>query len=147
MPQCKRCQEYGHTHNFCHKTPRCVKCDKQYFSRDCSKPQQEDPKCVHCGEKHPANYRGCEVYKELLKFRNTADKKQPTRQTHQRKNKTNTSQPNTVPEQPASIDKPTTTKAARQTYSQTTIGKQQNPIAAMLQQIIQRHDKLEAKYH
>ena len=33
IPQCKRCQEYGHTHNFCHKTPRCVKCGKQHATR------------------------------------------------------------------------------------------------------------------
>ncbi|PNF20024.1 hypothetical protein B7P43_G05948 [Cryptotermes secundus] len=41
IPQCKRRQEYGHAHNFCHKTPRFVKCGKQHFTRDCSKPMHE----------------------------------------------------------------------------------------------------------
>jgi hypothetical protein len=28
-------------------------------------PEQSHPKCVNCGEVHPANYRGCVVAKEL----------------------------------------------------------------------------------
>jgi PAX-interacting protein 1 len=26
IPQCLRCQKYGHTKNYCRNTPRCVKC-------------------------------------------------------------------------------------------------------------------------
>jgi hypothetical protein len=43
---------------------------------------------VHCGENHPANYRSCDVNKDLLKFRNNSGKAQSEGQTgKERKNK------------------------------------------------------------
>lgn len=72
IPQCKRCQAYGHTQRYCSKEPRCVKCTGKHLSKDCQKPTEDKPKCVHCGEAHPASYRGCVVAKELqsLKTKN-----------------------------------------------------------------------------
>lgn len=61
VPQCKRCQAYGHTQKYCSKEPRCVKCTGKHLTKDCKKTSEEKPKCVHCGEPHPANYRGCKV--------------------------------------------------------------------------------------
>lgn len=70
IPQCKRCQAYGHTQKYCSKEPRCVKCTGKHLTRDCNKPAEAKPKCVHCGEPHPANYRGCIVAKELQNIKN-----------------------------------------------------------------------------
>lgn len=88
IPQCKRCQAYGHTQKYCGKEPRCVKCTGKHLTRDCKKTADTKPKCIHCGEAHPANYRGCTVAKELqlLKNKNTkkntpADKKNTTTNT------------------------------------------------------------------
>lgn len=75
IPQCKRCQAYGHTHKYCSKEPRCVKCTGKHLTRDCTKPSDVKPKCVHCGEPHPANYRGCMVAKELQSLKNKLTKK------------------------------------------------------------------------
>ena len=36
--------------------------------------RNEPPTCVNCKERHPANYRGCEVAKELQKIRNLRKK-------------------------------------------------------------------------
>ena len=69
LPQCKRCQAYEHTQKYCNK-PRCVKCAGKHLTKDCQKPVDAKPKCVHCGEEHPANYRGCSVAKELQQLRN-----------------------------------------------------------------------------
>ena len=69
IPQCKSCQGYGHTQNYCAKPPRCVKCSGHHATKDCHKNPTEPPKCVNCGECHPANYRGCLVAKELQKLR------------------------------------------------------------------------------
>lgn len=82
IPQCKRCQAYGHTHKYCSKEPRCVKCTKKHLTVDCNKPAEDKPKCVHCGEAHPANYRGCMIAKEMQKIRNKLVKK-PAGQQHQ----------------------------------------------------------------
>ena len=65
IPQCKQCQAYGHTQSYCSKDPRCVKCAGKHHTRDCRKPKEAKPKCVHCGEAHPASYRGCTVAIEL----------------------------------------------------------------------------------
>lgn len=63
VPQCTRCQEFGHTQNFCHKSPRCVKCGENHETTACTAAHTCNPKCANCGEKHPANYRGCEAAK------------------------------------------------------------------------------------
>jgi hypothetical protein len=70
--QCKNCQAYGHTQKHCGKEVRCVKCIGKHHMKECKKPNQSHPKCVNCGEAHPANYRGCVVAKELQKIQNSA---------------------------------------------------------------------------
>uniref|UniRef100_A0A1B0GQD5 Uncharacterized protein n=1 Tax=Phlebotomus papatasi TaxID=29031 RepID=A0A1B0GQD5_PHLPP len=57
-----------HTKAFCRKTPRCVKCLASHLTKDCSRTDRNDAvRCTNCGQNHPANYRGCQVYKELQK--------------------------------------------------------------------------------
>lgn len=74
IPQCKNCQGYGHTQRFCFREARCVKCTGKHHTSQCSKDEKESPKCVHCGENHPASYRGCMVAKELQKLRSNQKK-------------------------------------------------------------------------
>lgn len=63
IPQCKRCQRFGHTQKFCNNKPRCVKCAGQHLTNSCVKPKSKPAKCYNCGEAHPASYRGCMVAK------------------------------------------------------------------------------------
>lgn len=65
VPQCKQCQVHGHTQKYCNRQARCVKCAGKHHTTQCTKPQNVQPKCVHCGEPHPASYRGCTVAIEL----------------------------------------------------------------------------------
>ena len=61
-----RCQEYGHTKNYCRNTPRCVKCAEHHLTSDCPRKTQDgNVTCVNCNKPRPANYRGCEVHKQL----------------------------------------------------------------------------------
>jgi len=69
IPQCKQCQAYGHTQWYCNKDPRCINCAGKHHTKECRKPKEAQPKCVHCGEAHPANYRGCGVATELQKIK------------------------------------------------------------------------------
>lgn len=96
IPQCKRCQAYGHTQSYCYREPRCVKCAGKHTTADCQKPKNVEPKCVHCGKNHPANYRGCEVAKELQKIKLQRMKpsnlpKQPNRNKQEINNRENDS--------------------------------------------------------
>lgn len=75
IPQCKKCQTYGHTQRFCNREPRCVKCAGKHLSRECKKTKLTQPKCANCSENHPANYRGCEVAKKFQAIRNDIDRK------------------------------------------------------------------------
>lgn len=76
ISQCKNCQAYGHTQKFCARQARCVKCTGKHHTKECTKSKDVKPKCVHCGQEHPANYRGCKVAIELQNMRNRAiDKK------------------------------------------------------------------------
>lgn len=66
MPQCAKCQRFGHTKNFCNRSPRCVKCTGNHMTSECPrKDRNKDVRCVNCNGNHPANHRGCSVYKEL----------------------------------------------------------------------------------
>lgn len=67
IPQCKRCQRFGHTQNNCGRSFRCVKCTGNHSTTSCPKPNRDTPAtCTNCGEDHPANYKGCQVYRHLL---------------------------------------------------------------------------------
>jgi hypothetical protein len=55
IPQCKQCQAYRHKQWYCNKDPSCVKCAGKHHTKECRKPKEAQPKCVHCGEVHPAN--------------------------------------------------------------------------------------------
>lgn len=80
IPQCKNCQGYNHTKNYCSKQPRCARCAGKHETKNCEKPTVFLPKCCNCGEQHPASYRGCIVAKELQKLRNHKQKLQKTLQ-------------------------------------------------------------------
>lgn len=68
--QCTRCQEYGHSKSYCNRPFMCVKCGNQHDSKTCAKPRTTPPKCALCEGNHPANYKGCQVYKLLSKSKN-----------------------------------------------------------------------------
>jgi len=64
IPQCMRCQKYGHTKHYCRNSPKCVKCAEQHLTSEC--PFQDTAvKCANCGDQHPANYGGCMKHKKL----------------------------------------------------------------------------------
>lgn len=73
IPQCKNCQRFQHTKNFCNLPPRCVKCLGNHHYSDCTKDINTPPICVNCNENHPANYRGCKIYKQI-KTKNTPNR-------------------------------------------------------------------------
>lgn len=66
IPQCTKCQRYGHTRRFCHHSPRCVKCAGEHLTATCQRKEKDrDVLCVLCNGNHSANYRGCTIYKQL----------------------------------------------------------------------------------
>lgn len=65
--QCQRCQQYGHSKNNCMRPYRCVKCGEGHKTSECTKKDRNTPaKCALCSCDHPANYKGCIVYQEIL---------------------------------------------------------------------------------
>lgn len=72
--QCTRCQNYGHTKTYCNRPFACVKCAGPHDTKICKKTKDTRATCILCGGSHPANYKGCIVYQELLR------KYQPNRQ-------------------------------------------------------------------
>lgn len=75
--QCRRCQNFGHTLNYCEKNPKCVKCAGKHLTSDCKFAKKIiNPKCINCGAiGHPASYRGCPFAKEFSLARKQALKK------------------------------------------------------------------------
>lgn len=65
IPQCVRCQQYGHTRSYCNYAPRCVRCGLAHESSTCIKTRDTPAKCANCKGEHPANYRGCQTLREL----------------------------------------------------------------------------------
>lgn len=68
--QCTRCQQYGHTKKYCNKPYICVKCGGSHNTKDCKKTKETAARCALCGGNHPANYKGCEHYRNLTKNNN-----------------------------------------------------------------------------
>jgi hypothetical protein len=66
--QCMNCQEYGHSKIFCAHPARCVRCAGNHLTNQCTKSTDLPPTYALCGKAHPANYRGCTVYKDLQKM-------------------------------------------------------------------------------
>lgn len=77
--QCQNCQEYGHSKAYCSYPPRCVRCAAHHLTSTCTKPRDTPAKCVLCNGEHPANYKGCQIHKNLQKLRiPNARNQQPT---------------------------------------------------------------------
>lgn len=77
ITQCTRCQTYGHTKTYCTRPFACVKCGGDHSSSSCSKSRDLPATCALCDGAHPANYRGCSVYQDLLKKRNNQHEQRP----------------------------------------------------------------------
>jgi hypothetical protein len=59
IAQCANCKKYGHTKNYCHLKPRCVKCAGDHLTNQChQKERSSHVQCVLCGGNLPANYKG-----------------------------------------------------------------------------------------
>jgi hypothetical protein len=65
LVQCKNCQRYGHSKNYCGLSPRCVRCGGPHESASCTKSRDAPATCALCGGMHPGNYRGCTIHREL----------------------------------------------------------------------------------
>lgn len=66
VEQCTRCQQYGHTKNNCMRPYRCVKCAGPHKTTSCTIDRNTPAVCTLCSGSHPANYKSCQVYKEIL---------------------------------------------------------------------------------
>jgi len=108
IPQCKKCQGFNHTQKYCRRETRCVKCAGKHDSKDCKEIRSNPAKCINCKGHHPANYRGCEVAKELQRLRNK------TRQIPQNSRNTTENKLNTI----QVVPKPQVNVTTRKTYSQ-----------------------------
>lgn len=73
IAQCRNCQQYGHSAINCFRKYRCVKCTGDHSHGECTKTTDDEAACINCNGKHPANYRGCQIHKDLVKRMN--DKK------------------------------------------------------------------------
>lgn len=69
LVQCHRCQLFGHTKAYCKRAPACVKCGLGHLTAECKKSPSSPAKCLHCLQNHPANYRGCIIYQQILNRR------------------------------------------------------------------------------
>ena len=68
--QCKRCQRYGHAAPNCNMSYRCVKCSIPHGPGECNVAKKDNQNTIYCTlcKKlgHPASYKGCEKYKEMV---------------------------------------------------------------------------------
>lgn len=74
ISQYQNCQDYGHTRAYCGYSARCVRCSAHHPCSECTKSPDSPAKCALCSGDHPANYRGCSVYKELQRRKSPTTK-------------------------------------------------------------------------
>jgi len=66
IPPCSKCQRYGIPKPIASIAPMCQMRRYPFYLVMFTK-RQTDVKCVLCNGNHPANYKGCTVYKDLQK--------------------------------------------------------------------------------
>ena len=71
-PQCSNCQMYFHTAGNCRAPARCRVCAGSHHTS--SSAENMTRKCCHCSLEHTANYKGCQVYKDLCKKKKATKK-------------------------------------------------------------------------
>lgn len=72
IPQCWRCQLWGHFSRNCNRPFACIKCDKKHAPGECAYVLGSGvaPFCVNCKENgHTSNFRGCPAYKRYVSLR------------------------------------------------------------------------------
>lgn len=97
IPQCLKCQSYGHTKSYCSYSPRCVKCGQDHLTESCTKTRESPATCALCNGNHPANYKGCNVYKELQQRRRHPSSSKHIFQQHQQRSQHFHTQPSSQP--------------------------------------------------
>lgn len=123
-PQCLNCQNYGHTRTYCNNHPRCVRCGENHRTDTCTKDRDLPAKCALCNGDHPANYRGCLVFKNLQQLR----KKQSPSKSNTDKTEENTNHKNpTLYNQSLNSTSHPNNSNNSQTYSKATL-QNKNPI-------------------
>ncbi|GBM25295.1 hypothetical protein AVEN_172099-1 [Araneus ventricosus] len=60
---CFNCSGFFHSARNCHMRPRCIECNGEHATRDCSITEKIiEPTCINCGEKgHLAAWKGCKA--------------------------------------------------------------------------------------
>lgn len=114
ISQCFNCQQYGHTRTYCGYHPRCVRCGADHQSTACPNPRDAPPKCVHCSQNHPANYKGCTIFKELQR------RKIPSTPSNRILNNVNTQTTNVQRSHPPDRTFPDQPSPQTKTYAQAT---------------------------
>lgn len=98
--QCKRCQQYGHSKNYCMRPYRCVKCAGAHETSMCTVDRNTPAICTLCSGSHPASYKGCQVYREVLarkRFPNKLKTRQNVDQTDEKDKRTLPNTTNNTP--------------------------------------------------
>ncbi|GFU93323.1 nucleic-acid-binding protein from transposon X-element [Trichonephila clavipes] len=69
--QCFQCNQFNHTAEHCHLTPKCLKCGENHQTRDCQIKRLDTPFCVNCKVPgHMANYSKCPLFPKPRKGTN-----------------------------------------------------------------------------
>lgn len=79
LPQCYRCQNFGHASFNCNLPVRCVKCAGNHYGRECPLPPSHEPQCCNCNGQHVASWRGCPAHQEALAKKRGASRQPPTK--------------------------------------------------------------------
>ncbi|GFU99383.1 nucleic-acid-binding protein from transposon X-element [Trichonephila clavipes] len=73
--QCFQCNQFNHTAEHCHLTPKCLKCGENHQTRDCQIKMLDTRYCVNCKvHGHMANYSKCPLFPKPRKGANINSK-------------------------------------------------------------------------
>ncbi|CAG9112187.1 unnamed protein product [Plutella xylostella] len=133
IPQCKRCQQYGHTRNNCMRPYRCVKCAENHSTTDCPIKDRNTPAiCALCLQDHPANYKGCKVFLQIQQRKTTV-------KTHQKNSdKSHDTQAPKIPASTYNIPAPNKSEKPRRTYASIAANKDEENTPTKLEEILSK---------
>lgn len=81
IPQCHRCQLFGHIQKNCNANFACMKCAGEHSTHLCTKEKTTPAKCVNCGGAHTSIFKKCRKNPNSLNYEHpgpSVSKESPT---------------------------------------------------------------------
>lgn len=71
---CEKCLQFEHTSKYCHRKPKCARCEGNHSTTNCNMEGIDKTLCPYCSQKHAPNIDACSHFKDINSSFSMAEK-------------------------------------------------------------------------